>query len=121
MGREAHRLGAQAAPQGGIEKDFDDFSSKDLAGLVAVVGSSLTEVRIRCGLDSVRYQRPLWKPARDSVVPAGLLRSLVVKGILADVLKSYIEPLGQLAGSLEVLARNKRGCFFAVPLRREGV
>ena len=40
---------------------------------------------------------------RDSVVPAGRLRSLVVQGVLADVSESGVEPLGQLAVSLEEL------------------
>ena len=47
-----------------------------------------------------------WESLRDSIVPAGRLRSFVVKGFLADASESDVEPLGQLAGSLEELELN---------------
>ena len=52
MGREARRLGAQAAPHGG--------DSADLRRLVAVVGSSLTELRISV-LFHAWYPDTFWK------------------------------------------------------------
>ena len=79
------------------------FSAEDLGRLVAVAGSSLTELRIRCAQDRL-LQKPFWDSLRDSVVPAGLLHSLVVMGPFVVASKFDVEPLGQLAGSLEELA-----------------
>ena len=78
-----------------------DFSPEDLGRLVAVAASSLTELRIGCGLTTELYQKPFWKSLRDSVVPDGRLRSFVVVDAVAS--ESDVEPLGQLAGSLEEL------------------
>jgi len=95
---------------GGYPETFEEFSSEDLGTLVAIVGPSLTELDADCGLDELD-QEPFWKSLRASVAPAGLLRSLVVRGFLADVPESEVEPLGQLAGSLEelVLTVSKSG------------
>ena len=95
---------------GGYPETFEEFSSEDLGTLVAIVGPSLTELDADCGLDELD-QEPFWKSLRASVAPAGLLRSLVVRGFLADVPESDVEPLGQLAGSLEelVLTVSKSG------------
>jgi len=85
---------------------FQDFSSEDLGRLVAVVGSSLTKLWIRyddlCGLSA----EPFWELLLHFVVPRGRLRSFVAEGIIADVSESDLEPLGQLAGSLEELLVN---------------
>ena len=85
---------------------FQDFSSEDLGRLVAVVGSSVTKLWIRyddlCGLSA----EPFWESLRHFVVPRGRLRSFVAEGIIADVSESDLEPLGQLAGSLEELLVN---------------
>jgi len=78
------------------------FSAEDLGRLVAVAGSSLTELRIRCAQDRL-LQKPFWDSLRDSVVPTGLLRSLVVMGPFVVASKLDVEPLGQLAGSLQEL------------------
>jgi len=78
------------------------FSAEDLGRLVAVAGSSLTELRIRCAQDRL-LQKPFWDSLRDSVVPAGLLHSLVVMGPFVVASKFDVEPLGQLAGSLQEL------------------
>ncbi len=81
MGRGACRLGAQAAPQGGIQRSFR---------------------RLQLGGLGQARLKPFWKSLRASVVPAGQLRSFVVRGV--DASESDVEPLGQLAGSLEELA-----------------
>ena len=48
--------------------------------------------------------RPFWASLRDSVAPAGKLRSLKVGGHAAGALSaSDVEPLSQLSGSLEEL------------------
>ena len=91
---------------------LDDFSAEDLGRLVSVVGSSLTEFSVQPGSAGLHrnecfgqpfLKRPLWESLRDSVVPAGRLRSLVVRGIASEVSEADVEPLGQLAGSLEYL------------------
>ena len=46
MGRWARRLGAQAAPQGEYSGALQDFSSEEVGTLVAVVGSSLTKLKL---------------------------------------------------------------------------
>ena len=86
------------------EGDLKDFSSGDLGTLIAVIGSSLTEIKVRfdSGRDE-RYEKQFWKSLRDLVVPAGRLRSLRVKGIESVLLESDVGPLAQLAGSLEEL------------------
>ena len=88
---------------------FQDFSSEDLGRLVAVVGSSLTKLWIRyddlCGLSA----EPFWEFMRRFVVPHGLLRSFSAEGIFGDASESDLEPLGQLAGSLEELLVNLEG------------
>ena len=66
------------------------------------MGSSLTGIRIGPWLDKL-CEKPFWESVRASVVRAGRLRSLVVKGPFADASESDLEPLGQLAGSLEEL------------------
>ena len=85
-----------------------DLSPEDLGRLVAVVGPSSTALRI--GPDPNQWestffelcQKPSWKSLRASVFPARRLRSFVVRS--ADASESDVEPLGQLAGSLEELA-----------------
>jgi hypothetical protein len=60
----------------------------------------LTELWIRSGLNAHPKLEPFWEALRDSVAPAGRLRSLVVKGNFVDAFsKSNVEPLGQLVGS----------------------
>ena len=93
----------------GFEGALEDFSAKDLSELLAVVGSSLTHISIAseqlrgsCFLYKL-LRKPFWESLRDSVVPAGQLRSLGVRGISSAVLESDVEPLAQLAGSLEGL------------------
>jgi hypothetical protein len=80
-----------------------------LGRLVAVVGSSLTKLWIRyddlCGLSA----EPFWEFMRRFVVPHGLLRSFSAEGIFGDASESDLEPLGQLAGSLEELLVNLEG------------
>ena len=81
-------------------EDFGDFNSEDLATLFAVVGSSLTEIRIDCNLSKL-YEEPFWATLRASVFSTGRLRSLVLKGV------EDIDPDAfgskELAGSLEEL------------------
>jgi hypothetical protein len=85
---------------GGLDRvDPDDrsessFSSEDLGRLVAVAGSSLTELRVGFGLDVVPDLEPFWGLLQDNIVPAGRLRSLVVDG--AEVRQSDVEHLGLL-------------------------
>ena len=93
----------------GFEGALEDFSAKDLSELLAVVGSSLTHISIAseqlrgsCFLYKL-LRKPFWESLRDSVVPAGQLRSLGVRGISSAVLESDVEPLAQLAGTLEEL------------------
>ena len=86
--------------KGDTSRALEDFSPEDLGSLVAVVGSSLTEISIWYGFGQL-CKGPFWKSVRNSVVPAGLLRSLVVLDITSDLSESDLEPLGQLAGSLE--------------------
>jgi len=84
-------------------EDFG-FSSEDLGELVDVVGPSLTDIFIGPNLSELcDEQSPFWESLRDSVVPFGRLRSLVVKGIEPALPESDVEPLAQLAGSLEEL------------------
>ena len=95
-----------------------DFSFKEMGGLVGAAAPSLTalgfdfelyvrsqlwgELRLRRGGHYILPDlKPFWKEVRDSVAPAGRLRTLVVRG--ADFSESDLEPLGQLAGSLEKL------------------
>ena len=91
--------------KGEFSLDLEDFGADDLGALVGVVGSSSTEILVdfdSCDL----YEEPFWKALRDSVVPAGRLRSFVIRGIEhieSDIFESYVEPLVQLAGSLEEL------------------
>ena len=83
-----------------------DLSPEDLGR--PVVGPSSTALRI--GPDPNQWestffelcQKPSWKSLRASVFPARRLRSFVVRS--ADASESDVEPLGQLAGSLEELA-----------------
>ena len=86
----------------GYDEDYEDFTSADLRALVAVAASSLTGIRIDACHDKL-LQKPFWESVRDSVAPAGRLRSFIVRGIESDVLESDVEPLGKLAGSLEEL------------------
>ena len=86
-------------------RDLRDFHSKDLGALVAVVGSSLTEIRIDAGPNILRHDS-FWEAMRDSVLPAGRLRSFVFRGNFPDdSFGPNLEALdlGQLAGSLEEL------------------
>ena len=88
----------------GLRGALEDFSPEDLRALVALVataGSLLTDLWVSCGLDE--QPETFWGALRDSFVPAGRLRSLVVNGPFSDASKSGVEPLGQLAGSLEEL------------------
>ena len=86
---------------------LEDFSSEDLSALVAVAGSSLTELWIGPDLEKHETssfelcQKRFWNSLRDSVIPHRRLRSLVVHGAGASV--SDVAPLAQLAGSLEEL------------------
>jgi len=98
--------------KGGFGTQSEDFSSCNLGRLVAVAGSSLTELRIGCGFYGLPVLKPFWMSLRNSIVPAGRLRSLVVEGI-ADASESDVDPIGQLAGSLEELVLNTRD--FGVP------
>ena len=98
--------------KGGFGTQSEDFSSCSLGRLVAVAGSSLTELRIGCGFYGLPVLKPFWMSLRNSIVPAGRLRSLVVEGI-ADASESDVDPIGQLAGSLEELVLNTRD--FGVP------
>ena len=96
------------------DEDLKHFSSENLGALVRVVGPSLTEISIDAGVGQL-VATPFWDSLRDSVVPAALLRSFVVGSLqrimpdgsiqllMPDVLESYVEPLAQLAGSLEEL------------------
>jgi hypothetical protein len=82
---------------------LEDFTSEDLRTLVAAVRSSLEEIRVDSGTYEQCRQR-FWESLRDSVAPAGRLRSLVVEGCFAVASESDVEPLGQhLAGGLEEL------------------
>ena len=90
--------------KGDFSGALEDFSSEDLGTLVAVVGSSLTELRIDWDLyERYKKGKPFWESLRHSVVPAGRMRSFLVKGIFGEAPESDVEPLGQLAGSLEQL------------------
>ena len=86
----------------GFPGAFEDFSPEDLAELVAVVAPSLTDFSASGGINDLN-QKPLWGSLRDSVVPAGRLRMLVVQNIFTDDFQSDVEALGRLAGSLELL------------------
>ena len=88
--------------EGGFRGAFEDFSPWDLGRLVTLTGPSLVELRIgRWGFEELRKKR-FWKSLRDPVVPARQLRFLVVNDD-DGVSESDVEPLGQLAGSLEEL------------------
>ena len=88
--------------EGGFPGALEDFSPKDLGTLVAVVAPSLTMIRI--GLDlNERYKKCFWKTLPESVATKGRLFSLYVHGNVADVPESVVDPLAQLAGSLEEL------------------
>ena len=78
--------------KGDFSGALDDISSEDLGTLVAAVGPSLTELDIGSGFDEL-LPKPLWKSLRDSVVPVGLLRSLVFKGSALNS-ESDVESLG---------------------------
>ena len=84
--------------EGGFREAIEDFSSEDLGTLVAVTGSSLTELSFGGGFSSLSV-KPFWELVRGPVIPAGRLRSLMIMGKFADVYESDVEPLGQLAGS----------------------
>ena len=88
--------------EGGFRGALNDFSSLDLGTIVAVAAPSLTGIRIRVG-PYAQKKKPFWESLRGSVVRAGRLRSLAVKGVFADVSESDVDSLGQLAGSLEEL------------------
>ena len=81
-------------------ESLEDFSAEDLGALVRVVGSSLTEFVFLSGRSEFS-EKPFWESLRDSVVPAGRLRSFVFTCIDSAASASDVEPLGQLAGSLE--------------------
>ena len=93
-----------------------NFSAEDLGRLVQVVGPSLTSIGTGLGLSEL-LKRPFWEALRDSVVPAGRLRSLVVRG--ADPSEADVEPLGQLAGSLEDLVL-EAPLYASLPLQFRG-
>ena len=86
---------------GGFRGALEDFSSKDLGALLAVTGPSLTDIFVGRRVIELP-EKPFWEAVRESVVPAGRLRSFVVHGMFADALE-YCETFGQLAGSLEEL------------------
>ena len=88
--------------EGGFRGALNDFSSLDLGTIVAVAAPSLTGIRIRVG-PYAQKKKPFWESLRGSVVRAGRLRSLAVKGVFTDVSESDVDSLGQLAGSLEEL------------------
>ena len=102
--------------KGVFDGALDDFSSRDLRKLVAVVGSSLTHRRCDSALHGLDWEL-FWESLRVPVVPAGRLRPLVVDE--AGVSESEVEPLGQLAGSLEELELNAE--FLDDPEDFEGV
>ena len=94
---------------------LEDFGPGDLAALVGGLGggglggggggarSSLEELRVDSGTCEQHRQR-FWEAVRDSVAPAGRLRSLAVEGCFAVATEADVEPLGrQLARSLEEL------------------
>ena len=58
---------------------------------------------IKGGVDGGLGDFTLWKKLLDAVAPKGVLRSLVVEDIASVVDESDVEPLGQLARSLEEL------------------
>ena len=80
----------------------DDFSAEEFGRLVAVVGSSLTEIWIEPHLREL-IKEPFWESLRELVVPAAWLRSLVVRDIASFVSESAVEPLERLSESLEEL------------------
>ena len=84
----------------------EEFSAEDLGRLVAVVGPSLTELWIGPGLYGLYYAPSFWESLRDFAARHGLLCVFVVEGVFADVFESDLEPLAQLAGSLEQLKLN---------------
>ena len=92
-----HKLDLRGAFLGALE----DFSSKDLGALLAVTGPSLTDIFVGGGFIEPS-KKPFWEAVRESVVPAGRLRSFLVIGLFADALECF-ETFGQLAGSLEKL------------------
>ena len=88
--------------QGALDESLKvGFKAEDLGRLVQVVGPSLISIGTGRGLSEL-LKRPFWEALRDSVVPAGRLRSLAV--LEADPSEPDVEPLGQLAGSLELLS-----------------
>jgi hypothetical protein len=93
--------------QGGFDVAPEDLSPDDLGALVAVAGPSLTEILIDFEFNE-QDVAPFWESLRDSVVTHRRLRSLVARGDFADVSESAVEPLGQLAGSLEQLLLQTR-------------
>ena len=86
---------------GGFRGALEDFSSKDLGALLAVTGPSLTDIFVGRRVIELP-EKPFWEAVRESVVPAGRLRSFLVIGLFADALECF-ETFGQLAGSLEKL------------------
>ena len=87
---------------GAFDGALQSFSLEDLGTLVAIDGSFLTALRIGPDLYEL-CQEPFWESLRDSVAPHGRLCSFVVEGIASVVNESDVEPLGQLAGTLEEL------------------
>jgi hypothetical protein len=79
MGREAAVWVSKVLLQEGFNGAVAGFSSEDLGTLVAATGPSLTELYIGWGFDELD-RKPFWKSLQDSVVPAELLRSLVIQG-----------------------------------------
>jgi len=91
-----------------VNSDPDDFTSNDLAALVAAVGPRLEEISLGSG--SRWMSRPFWASLRHSVIPAGKLRSLSVWGHASEAIsESDVEPLAQLSGSLEELVISGSG------------
>ena len=110
--RKLHLMGEADDGQSDSNEPFvrllDDFTAEDLGALLAVVGSSLTEILFDLGKKELA-ERPFWEALRESVVPAGRLRSLLVPNIKSVVNASDVEPLGQLVGSLEMLVLESTG------------
>ena len=73
-----------------------------LARLVAIVGLSLTVIRIDSGLDAP-FAFPFWVALGKFVFSAGRLRSLVVTGVDCTITSYCFFKIVQLAGSLEEL------------------
>ena len=90
----------------GLDVSLKDFSSEGRGQARRRRGAFFIRKLLIGGYLAKLSKEFFWESLRDSIVPAGRLRSFVVKGFLADASESDVEPLGQLAGSLEELELN---------------